>query len=165
MNANLATLAYLVCGVLFILALRGLSSPVTSRFIGSVTVTGTSTISTFIRISDPGRACAEAAPLMTGASTPVGAPVAGVLVEGGGTWTLFSGSSWAHPRVRQKLKSARAHTTARNKEDGALCASNRWRSGFIGSHLGMKASLARPAGARAPPVVPSSALTLPPQNR
>jgi NAD(P) transhydrogenase subunit beta len=31
MNANLATLAYLVCGVLFILALRGLSSPVTSR--------------------------------------------------------------------------------------------------------------------------------------
>ncbi|HSZ50656.1 MAG TPA: NAD(P)(+) transhydrogenase (Re/Si-specific) subunit beta [Caulobacteraceae bacterium] len=31
MNANLATLAYLVCGVLFILALRGLSSPETSR--------------------------------------------------------------------------------------------------------------------------------------
>ena len=31
MNANLASLAYLVCGVLFILALRGLSSPVTSR--------------------------------------------------------------------------------------------------------------------------------------
>jgi NAD(P) transhydrogenase subunit beta len=31
MNANLATFAYLVCGVLFILALRGLSSPVTSR--------------------------------------------------------------------------------------------------------------------------------------
>jgi NAD(P) transhydrogenase subunit beta len=31
MNANLATLAYLVCGILFILALRGLSSPVTSR--------------------------------------------------------------------------------------------------------------------------------------
>jgi NAD(P) transhydrogenase subunit beta len=30
-NANLATLAYLICGVLFILALRGLSSPVTSR--------------------------------------------------------------------------------------------------------------------------------------
>jgi H+-translocating NAD(P) transhydrogenase subunit beta len=30
-NANLAALAYLVCGVLFILALRGLSSPVTSR--------------------------------------------------------------------------------------------------------------------------------------
>jgi NAD(P) transhydrogenase subunit beta len=30
-NANLATFAYLVCGVLFILALRGLSSPVTSR--------------------------------------------------------------------------------------------------------------------------------------
>ncbi len=31
MNANLASLLYLVCGVLFILALRGLSSPVTSR--------------------------------------------------------------------------------------------------------------------------------------
>jgi NAD(P) transhydrogenase subunit beta len=31
MNANLATLIYLVSGVLFILALRGLSSPVTSR--------------------------------------------------------------------------------------------------------------------------------------
>ena len=31
MNANLASLAYLLCGVLFILALRGLSSPVTSR--------------------------------------------------------------------------------------------------------------------------------------
>jgi NAD(P) transhydrogenase subunit beta len=31
MTANLASLAYLVCGVLFILALRGLSSPETSR--------------------------------------------------------------------------------------------------------------------------------------
>ena len=31
MIANLASIAYLVCGVLFILALRGLSSPVTSR--------------------------------------------------------------------------------------------------------------------------------------
>jgi H+-translocating NAD(P) transhydrogenase subunit beta len=31
MSANLAALAYLLCGVLFILALRGLSSPVTSR--------------------------------------------------------------------------------------------------------------------------------------
>jgi len=31
MNANLASVAYLLCGVLFILALRGLSSPVTSR--------------------------------------------------------------------------------------------------------------------------------------
>ena len=31
MNANLAAIAYLVSGVLFILALRGLSSPVTSR--------------------------------------------------------------------------------------------------------------------------------------
>jgi len=31
MNANIAALLYLACGVLFILALRGLSSPVTSR--------------------------------------------------------------------------------------------------------------------------------------
>jgi NAD(P) transhydrogenase subunit beta len=31
MNASLAAILYLVCGVLFILALRGLSSPVTSR--------------------------------------------------------------------------------------------------------------------------------------
>ena len=31
MNANIASLLYLACGVLFILALRGLSSPVTSR--------------------------------------------------------------------------------------------------------------------------------------
>ena len=31
MNANIAALLYLLCGVLFILALRGLSSPVTSR--------------------------------------------------------------------------------------------------------------------------------------
>jgi NAD(P) transhydrogenase subunit beta len=31
MNANLAALLYLVSGVLFILALRGLSSPTTSR--------------------------------------------------------------------------------------------------------------------------------------
>ena len=31
MNANIAAIAYIVSGVLFILALRGLSSPVTSR--------------------------------------------------------------------------------------------------------------------------------------
>ncbi len=31
MNANIASLLYLFCGVLFVLALRGLSSPVTSR--------------------------------------------------------------------------------------------------------------------------------------
>jgi NAD(P) transhydrogenase subunit beta len=31
MNANVAAIAYLICGVLFILTLRGLSSPVTSR--------------------------------------------------------------------------------------------------------------------------------------
>ncbi|MEY4255308.1 MAG: transhydrogenase subunit beta, partial [Pseudomonadota bacterium] len=31
MNANIAAIAYLISGVLFILALRGLSSPETSR--------------------------------------------------------------------------------------------------------------------------------------
>src|SRR5580698_3640080 len=31
MNANIAAIAYIISGVLFILALRGLSSPVTSR--------------------------------------------------------------------------------------------------------------------------------------
>jgi NAD(P) transhydrogenase subunit beta len=31
MNANLAAILYIVSGVLFILALRGLSSPVTSQ--------------------------------------------------------------------------------------------------------------------------------------
>ena len=39
MNANLAALAYLVSGVLFILTLRGLSSPETSRrgnFLGMI---------------------------------------------------------------------------------------------------------------------------------
>jgi NAD(P) transhydrogenase subunit beta len=47
MNANLAAIAYIVSGVLFILALRGLSSPVTSRrgnmmgIIGMVIAVGT----------------------------------------------------------------------------------------------------------------------------
>lgn len=39
MNSNLVALLYLVAGVLFILALRGLSSPVTSRrgnFLGMI---------------------------------------------------------------------------------------------------------------------------------
>lgn len=40
--------------------------------------------------------------------------------------------------------------TVRKMEDGPLSASDRWRSGFIWSHLGMKASLARLAGARRP---------------
>jgi NAD(P) transhydrogenase subunit beta len=40
MNANLASLAYLLCGVLFILALRGLSSPVTSRRGNQLGMTG-----------------------------------------------------------------------------------------------------------------------------
>ena len=47
MNANLASILYLVCGVLFILALRGLSSPETSRrgntlgMVGMVIAVGT----------------------------------------------------------------------------------------------------------------------------
>ena len=40
MNANLAAIAYLVSGVLFILALRGLSSPVTSRRGNTLGMTG-----------------------------------------------------------------------------------------------------------------------------
>ena len=40
MNANLAAVAYLVSGVLFILALRGLSSPVTSRRGNTLGMTG-----------------------------------------------------------------------------------------------------------------------------
>jgi NAD(P) transhydrogenase subunit beta len=40
MNPNLAALAYLLCGVLFILALRGLSSPVTSRRGNQMGMTG-----------------------------------------------------------------------------------------------------------------------------
>ena len=40
MNANLAAVAYLVSGVLFILALRGLSSPVTSRRGNQLGMTG-----------------------------------------------------------------------------------------------------------------------------
>ena len=40
MNANLAAIAYLICGVLFILALRGLSSPVTSRRGNALGMTG-----------------------------------------------------------------------------------------------------------------------------
>ena len=40
MNANLAALLYLLSGVLFILALRGLSSPVTSRRGNQLGMTG-----------------------------------------------------------------------------------------------------------------------------
>ena len=40
MNANLAAVAYLISGVLFILALRGLSSPVTSRRGNTLGMTG-----------------------------------------------------------------------------------------------------------------------------
>ncbi len=53
-------------------------------------------MSTFMRIIAPGRAFVAALPVAGAASAPVGAPVAGaVVVEGGGTCTLFSGSSCA----------------------------------------------------------------------
>ena len=53
LSANLAAVAYLVCGVLFILALRGLSSPVTSRrgntlgMIGMAIAVGTTLLTLF----------------------------------------------------------------------------------------------------------------------
>ena len=53
LSANLAAIAYLVCGVLFILALRGLSSPVTSRrgnmlgMIGMAIAVGTTLLTLF----------------------------------------------------------------------------------------------------------------------
>ena len=55
MNANLAAIAYLVSGVLFILALRGLSSPVTSRrgnqlgMIGMAIAVGTALLTLWVQ--------------------------------------------------------------------------------------------------------------------
>src|ERR1019366_3022332 len=69
---------------------------------GSVTVIGTSTMSTFILMSAPGRALFAAAPVTAGASVPLGAPVSGVEDDGGGTCTLFSGSSCACARRAPK---------------------------------------------------------------
>ena len=54
MNANLAALLYLVAGVLFILALRGLSSPASSRQGNRFGMIG-------MAIADPDDAGAEAA--------------------------------------------------------------------------------------------------------
>src|SRR5665213_2536698 len=63
---------------------------------GSVTVTGTSTRSTFMRMNDPGRTFSAPGPVWAGASAPLGAPVWGAVVfDGGTTCTLLSGSSWA----------------------------------------------------------------------
>src|ERR1035437_1037084 len=63
---------------------------------GSVTVTGTSTISTFIRMREPGWILSAPVPVSAGAAAPAGAPAGGVpAAPGGGTWTLLSGSSWA----------------------------------------------------------------------
>ena len=75
LSANLAAVAYLVCGVLFILALRGLSSPVTSRrgntlgMIGMAIAVGTTLLTLFAQ----------------GALDPVtvGLILAGVAVGGG----------------------------------------------------------------------------------
>src|SRR5579863_3396147 len=68
---------------------------------GSVTVTGTRTISTFIRIIAPGRALAAASPVAAVGFTPAGAPAGlpPLVDEGGGTCTLFRGSSWARAHV------------------------------------------------------------------
>ena len=52
MNANLAAVAYLVSGVLFILALRGLSSPVTSRRGNQLGMTGMA-IAVATTLADP----------------------------------------------------------------------------------------------------------------
>jgi hypothetical protein len=86
------------------------------------------------------------APVIAGASAPMGAPVAGVLVvEGGGTWTLFRGSSCAETEEAQKpAKAIRQVAAIRRARIGPCGTSERWRSGFMGSHQGMmKAILAR----------------------
>ena len=62
---------------------------------GSVTVTGTSTMSTFMRINAPGRALAAAAPVTAAGSLRRGRRLRGVATGGGGTCTLLSGSSCA----------------------------------------------------------------------
>jgi hypothetical protein len=126
------------------------SRPVTSRFIGSVTVTGTRTMSTFIRMTDPGFNLPFGAAVIAGASTPAGAPTAGAfVVEGGGTWTLFRGSSWEDAVQVQKAASARAHTkVSRRLRNDPRNASERWRSSFMGLHQRwMMAILARPGKA------------------
>src|ERR1700684_3182367 len=63
---------------------------------------GTRTIATLMRINAPGRAFAAAGPVTAGASTPVGALVAGADAGGGVTCTLFSGSSWQFARDSPK---------------------------------------------------------------
>src|ERR1035437_146832 len=100
------------------------SSPVTRRFMGSVTVIGTSTMSTFMRMSAPGRALRAPGPVAAGASTPAGAPAAGAVeVDGGGTCTLLSGSSWACAYAKRQtaanacrhaVRSTRCGTTHRS---------------------------------------------------
>ena len=58
MNANLAALLYLVAGVLFILALRGLSSPATSRQGNRFGMAGMAiAILTTLALQPPPRAC------------------------------------------------------------------------------------------------------------
>jgi hypothetical protein len=69
---------------------------------GSVMVMGISTISTFIRMRAPGWSLNASGPVAAGASTPAGAPVAGVEVDGGGTCGLSSGLSCAGARASSK---------------------------------------------------------------
>ena len=52
---------------------------------GSVTVTGTSTMSTFMRMREPGWIFSASGPLAAGASAPLGSAVDGVAVVGAGT--------------------------------------------------------------------------------
>src|SRR5579863_2142772 len=79
---------------------------------GSVMVTGTRTMSTFMRMSAPGRALAAAAPVTGAGCTPAGAVVEGKEAGGGVTWTLLRGSSWARAglakRSEHKAKAKRA---------------------------------------------------------
>src|SRR3954454_12200620 len=93
---------------------------------GSVTVTGTSTMSTFMRIMAPGRALVAAVPVAAGVFAPAGAPVAGVpgvVVDGGGTCTLFSGSSWARAE-EPKLNAAVAKRKPKPRERTRRLADN-----------------------------------------
>src|SRR5579863_6699173 len=80
---------------------------------GSVTVMGTRTMSTFIRIRAPGRALAAAAPVAAGGWAPAGAPVGGVADDGGLTWTLLRGSSWPLAPATTRASIARASRTER----------------------------------------------------
>src|ERR1700733_440246 len=108
---------------------------------------GTSTISTFIRISAPGRALVAAAPVAAGASAPAGAPVAGVVDAGGFTCTLLRGSSWPPVRLGAKsapsIKAPIAILSAPGLRRLPCETMRRLGSVLIPRHLRLKAILAR----------------------